>query len=161
MELREGSKAYAANPLTREQRAALAVLVHAFGIGDMNPGNVLFPPRALPVLLDFESSLNRSRPNATRIGDEGIALEMPWASRFETNRAEDYQPAVRAWRALMAEPSSAAALRADFKAAGFSADEAEAALETVKRNTADLDWAIQNDVDFVNQFVAAKGAARR
>ena len=161
MELMQGSKAYASNPLTREQRAALAVLVHAFGISDMNPGNVLFPAHELPELIDFEVALNRSTPNATRIGDEGIALEMPWASRFETNRAEDYQPAVRAWRALMAEPSSAAALRADFKAAGFSADEAEALLETVARNTADLDWTIQNDVDFVNQFVAAKSAVRR
>ena len=86
---------------------------------------------------------------------------MPWMSRFELNRIEDYQPAVRAWRALLAEPSSSAALLADFQAAGFSAEEAAAALEVVKANTADLDWTIQNDVDFVNQFVAAKSAARR
>jgi hypothetical protein len=161
MEYKPGSRAYAANPLTREQRAALAVLVHAFGISDMNPGNVLFPPQGRPVLIDFEVALNRSTPNAGRIGDEGIALEMPWMSRFELNRAEDYQPAVRAWRALLSKPESSAALLDDFRAAGFSSDDAAELVEVVKRNTADLDWAIQNDVDFVNQFVALKNARAR
>jgi hypothetical protein len=161
MELKDGSRAYASNPLTKDQRAALAVLAHAFGISDMNPGNLLFPPQGRPVLIDFEVALNRSTPNPSRIGDESIALEMPWLSRFEFNRAEDYQPAVRAWRALLAEPASAAELLTDFQAAGFSAEEAADRLEIVKENTADLDWTIENDVEFVNQFVAAKSAARR
>ena len=86
---------------------------------------------------------------------------MPWLSRFEINRAEDYQPAARAWRALMAEPASSDALLADFEAAGFSAEEAAVMLATVKLNTSDLDWAIQNDVDFVNQFAARRQDAAR
>jgi hypothetical protein len=157
MELKSGSPSFSRSPLTREQRAALAVLVHAFGVGDMNPGNVLFPPDARPVLLDFEVALTRLAPNASRLPDEGIALEMPWMSRSELNRAEDYQPAVRAWRELLAEPASKDALREDFEAAGYSAEEAADLLAVVEKNTADLDWSIQNDADFVNQFVPRRG----
>ena len=159
MEYKPGEASWSTRGLSLKRRAALAVLVHAFGIGDMNPGNVLYPAKGKPVLLDFEQALSRRTPVAGRIPDEGIALEMPWLSRAELNRAEDYQPAVRAWRALLAEPASAAALLSDFKAAGYSAEESAALLDVVRRNTADLDWTIQNDVEFVNQFAARRTAA--
>ncbi|HXT00572.1 MAG TPA: hypothetical protein VN915_07850 [Elusimicrobiota bacterium] len=153
MEFKDGAPDHYQGRLPLEQRAALAVLVHAFGIWDVNPGNVLFPARGKPVLLDFEQALSRRAPVASRVPDEGIAVEMPWVSRFEINRAEDYQPAVREWRALLAEPASKAALVEDFKAAGYTAEEAAALLRLVEANTADLDWTIANDVEFANQFV--------
>ena len=152
MELKPGSTRRYDAPLTVEQRAALAVLAHAFGLSDMNPGNLLFPAEGKPVLLDFEQAFGRSRPVASRIPDESIAEEMPWASRRELNRIEDYQPAIREWRRTLAKEESRAALREDFIAAGFSPAQAADLLETVRLNTEDLDWAVQNDVDFVNHF---------
>jgi hypothetical protein len=160
MEPKPGTRSYAQNPLSLERRAALAVLVHAFGLSDVNPGNVLFPARGRPVLIDFEQALSRQGPVGYRLPDERIAMEMPWLSRFEPNRVEDYQPAIRAWRALLAEPAARAALVADFVAAGFTPAEAAGVLRTVELNTADLDWALQNDVDFVNQFARRRQAPR-
>lgn len=159
MELKPGSPNHFESPLTGAQRAALAVLAHAFGLSDMNPGNVLFSAKSLPVLLDFEQAFSRSRPVASRIPDEGIALEMPWIDRFRLNRVEDYQPAIREWRRLFASEETRGALREDFLAAGFTPDEAARILETVRLNTEDLDWAVQNDVDFVNHF--AQRSSRR
>jgi len=153
MEFKDGAPAHNRNSLTLEQRAALAVLVHAFGVWDMNPGNVLFPPGGKPVLIDFEQSLSRREPVASRLPDESIAMEMPWMSRFERNRAEDYQPAVRDWRKLWSAPEAKAAFAADLQAAGFTAEEAAYFVRIVDANTADLDWSIANDVEFVNQFV--------
>ncbi|OGS01490.1 MAG: hypothetical protein A2V88_03030 [Elusimicrobia bacterium RBG_16_66_12] len=152
MEYKPGRPDHYANSLSGEQRAALAVLAHAFGLSDMNPGNLLFPANGKPVLLDFEQAFSRSRPVAGRIPDEGIALEMPWVSRFDYNRVEDYQPAVREWRRVFASGKTREALREDFLAAGFTAEEASRMIETVGRNTLDLDWAVQNDVDFANRF---------
>ena len=152
MEHKPGRPDHYANSLSGEQRAALAVLAHAFGLSDMNPGNLLFPANGKPVLLDFEQAFSRSRPVAGRIPDEGIALEMPWVSRFDLNRVEDYQPAVREWRRVFASEKAREALREDFLAAGFTAEEALSLIETVSRNTLDLDWAVQNDVDFANRF---------
>jgi hypothetical protein len=158
MEKSPGSKAWSHPPLTRGQRTALAILARAFGLGDMNPGNLLFGD-GKPVLLDFEQALSRSGPVVGRLPDERIAEEMPWMARNEMNRVEDFQPAVRAWRALLAEPATREALVSDFEAAGFTRPEAEAKLAVVEANSAALDWTLQNDVDFVNQF-AERHAAR-
>lgn len=156
MEMKAGRPNHYGSKLSGEQRAALAVLAHAFGLSDMNPGNLLFPAKGLPVLLDFEQALGRSRPIANRLPDEGIAIEMPWVDRFRLNRVEDYQPAIREWRRLFAEAKTREALREDFLAAGFPADEAARLLETVAENTKDLDWAVQNDIDFANHFRAPR-----
>lgn len=159
MELKPGRPNHYQSMLSAEQRAALAVLAHAFGLSDMNPGNLLFPTNGLPVLLDFEQALSRSRPVASRMPDEGIALEMPWVDRFQLNRIEDYQPAIREWHRVFSEPKARAALREDFVAAGFPPAEAESLLAVVAENTKDLDWAVQNDIDFVNHF--AERSSRR
>ncbi|MDE2491647.1 MAG: hypothetical protein KGM24_12440, partial [Elusimicrobia bacterium] len=152
MELKPGSRSWSRSPLTRDQRAALGILARAFGLGDMNRGNLLHRDGARPVLLDFEQAFGRAAPVASRLPDERIAEEMPWTSLGETNRIEDYQPAIRAWRRLLDEPGTKAALLSDFEAAGFDAAHAARLLDRVERNTADLDWTLQNDVDFVNQF---------
>lgn len=153
MELHPGQRAYAHSPVSPDQRAALAVLARGFGLGDMNQGNVLFLDGRRPGLIDFEQSLHLITPVASRIPDEGIAQEMPWLSRETPNRIEDLAPAIREWRRILAEPATRAALSADFQAAGFSPEESAALLAVVDRNASRLDWTLQNDVDFVNQFV--------
>ncbi len=131
----------------------MGILANAFGLWDVNPGNVLFGSGARPVLIDFEQALSRRQPAPSRIPDERIALEMPWMSRHATNRIEDYQPGIRAWRALLARPAVREGLRGDFLAAGFTQPQAEGLLRLVDANTADLDWTLHNDAEFVNQFV--------
>ncbi len=153
MELQPGERTYARAPTTPEQRAALAVLARGLGLGDMNQGNVLFADGRRPALIDFEQSLHLISPVASRIPDEGIALEMPWLTREAPNHMEDLAPAVHEWRRVLAEPATRSALNADFQAAGFSPEEASALLAVVERNASRLDWTLQNDVDFVNQFV--------
>ncbi|NNN05741.1 MAG: hypothetical protein HKL90_07555 [Elusimicrobia bacterium] len=153
MELHPGQRAYAHSPMTPDQRAALAVLARGLGLGDMNQGNVLFSNGRRPALIDFEQSLHLISPVASRIPDEGIAQEMPWLTRRTPNRIEDLAPAIREWRRVLAEPATRAALSADFQAAGFSPEESAALLAVVDRNASRLDWTLQNDVDFVNQFV--------
>lgn len=152
MEHKEGGPAYGTSPLTREQRVALAILANAFGLWDVNPGNILFSARARPSLIDFEQALGRREPVVSRVPDERITLEMPWMSRHETNRIEDYQPAIRAWRRLLGEAATRAAIREDFVASGFTGPEAAGLLRLVDANTSDLDWTLQNDAEFVNQF---------
>ncbi|MBI4346316.1 MAG: hypothetical protein HY553_05650 [Elusimicrobia bacterium] len=154
MEHASGGAAYGRQPLTRAQRAAIAIFVNAFGIGDVNGGNVLFPSRAKPVLIDFEQALGRREPIPGRLPDERIATEMPWMDRYERNPVELYAPAIREWRRVLTEPKTQAGLKEDFVAAGYSAREAEALLGIVQANTADLDWTLTVDAEFVDQFVA-------
>jgi hypothetical protein len=144
---------YYETPLNPEQRVAAAILIHTFGVTDVNPGNVLSArDGGLPWLIDFEQALGRVEPVAGRVPDEGIALEMPWLTRRKVNRVEDFQPAVRAWRALFRSPEAQAAVAGDLRASGFSSEETVRLLAIFQANAADLDWTLQNDVDFVNQF---------
>ncbi len=161
MERAEASAAYYGTPLTLEQRVAAAVFIHTFGVSDVNPGNVLTSGSGgLPWLIDFEQALGRVSPNAGRIPDERIALEMPWMSRQTPNRVEDYQPGVRAWRAFLKKPETRAAILSDLAAAGFGPADAAGLLARFDLNAADLDWTLQNDADFVNQFVDRNAAQR-
>ena len=146
---------------TLEQRVAMALLARTFGLGDVNQGNVLAAhDGGPPWLIDFEVAFGRAAPFAGRLPDERIALEMPWMSLHSRNRVEDYQPGIRAWRALLAKPQTRAAILSDLAAAGFEKDEAASLLALFDRNAADLDWTLQNDADFVNQFVERKAAQR-
>jgi len=162
MEKADATPSYNANPFTLEQRVAAALFLRTFGITDVNPGNVLVAgDRGLPWLIDFEQAFSRSDPSSGRhIPDERIALEKPWMSRHIRNRIEDYQPAIRAWRAELAKPESQNAIAADLVASGYSKEAAAALLHRFNLNAADLDWTLQNDADFVNQFVD-RNAVRR
>ncbi|MDD5629581.1 MAG: hypothetical protein PHU21_10990 [Elusimicrobia bacterium] len=152
MERSPGGRSYVDTRLSLPQRAALAVLVHSFGVGDVNEGNVLYEDGGRVALIDFEQALSRHRPVTSRIPDEGIAAEMPWLSRRGLNRAEDYFPAAAAWRELLARPETQAELRGMMLASGFKADEVPGVLSVVQANAARLEWVIQADVEFVNQF---------
>ncbi len=160
MELAPGERSYALSALSRDQRAALGVLARGLGLGDVNPGNVLFSPGRRPALIDFEQSLHRVHPVASRLPDESIAEEMPWLSRAERNHASDFAPAIAAWRRLLADPAERRALAGDFAASGFSPAEAASLLATLDADARALDWTLQNDVDFVNQFVRRPTNAR-
>jgi hypothetical protein len=161
MESLDAAPSHYTDALNPEQRVAAALFVRTFGVGDVNPGNVLVPrDGGLPWLIDFEQALGRVRPVAGRVPDERIAEEMPWVSRREMNRIEDFQPAVRAWRALLAEPESRRGIDEDLRAAGFTAEESASLLAVFSANAADLDWILQNDVDFVNEF-AERNLRRR
>lgn len=161
MEKADASPSRYADAFSREQRVAAALFLRTFGVGDVNKGNVLAAhDKGLPWIIDFEQALGRVTPVAGRLPDERIAEEMPWMSLHEHNRVEDYQPAVRAWRAKLAEPATRAAIESDLKASGFSAADAAALLARFDLNAADLDWTLQNDADFVNQFVDRSAAQR-
>ena len=153
MEHKEGGPAYGTEPMTLEQRVAMAILMNAFGVWDVNPGNILYATGGRPVLIDFEQALSRRSPVASRAPDERIALEMPWMSRTSLNRIEDYQPAIRAWREFFAKTDTQDAIRAELVLGGFSEPEAAQLLRLIAANTADLDWTLQNDAEFVNHFV--------
>ncbi len=161
MEQVRGSPNYYKDSFNGEQRVAMALFAHTFGISDMNLGNVFTAGgKDLPWLIDFELALGRSRPIAGRFPDERITYEMPWMSRFSHNRVEDYQPGVRAWRALLAKPETRAAILNDLTVSGFTQTEAAELLARFDLNAADLDWTLQNDADFVNQFVDRKAGPR-
>jgi len=161
MEKINASPSHYADAFTLEQRVAAALFIRTFGVSDVNPGNVLVAhDKGLPWLIDFEQALGRSAPVAGRIPDERIALEMPWMSRFLRNRVEDYQPGVRAWRAFLKKPKVRAAILGDLTASGFTPADAAALLARFDLNAADLDWTLQNDADFVNQFVDRNAAPR-
>ena len=161
MEKLDASPSHYKDALNLEQRVAAAVFIRTFGVSDVNPGNVLAAyDRGLPWLIDFEQAFGRSSPVAGRLPDERIALEMPWMSRDEPNRVEDYQPGVRAWREFLRKPETRAAILADLTASGFAPAEASGLLSRFDLNAADLDWTLQNDADFVNQFVDRKAAQR-
>ena len=154
MEKLDASPTFYSGALNKEQRVAAALFIRTFGISDVNPGNVLVAhDKGLPWLIDFEQAFSRASPIASRLPDESIALGMPWMSRKTPNRIEDYQPGVRAWRAFFAKPETRAAVLSDLAASGFTPADAAKLLARFDLNIADLDWTLQNDADFVNQFV--------
>jgi hypothetical protein len=145
------------------QRVAAALFIRTFGIGDVNPGNVLASHEkgALPWLIDFEQAFSRIGPNSGKhFPDERIALEKPWMSLQIHNHIEDYQPGIRAWRVELAKPANQNAIAADLVASGYSQQDAARLLAVFNANAADLDWTLQNDADFVNQFVDRNAADR-
>ncbi|MFA6028566.1 MAG: hypothetical protein WC969_01800 [Elusimicrobiota bacterium] len=151
MELSEGGRSWTGDGLTLEQRIAFALLAHTFGLHDVNPGNVLFPSKGLPVLIDFEQALGRHRP-AQRIPDEGILQELPWVNGSLIPTVEQHGPALRAWRALLAEPGTRAELEKMLFETGWSREEAAARLDAVYDNASRLEWLIQSDVEFARGF---------
>ncbi|MBI2362981.1 MAG: hypothetical protein HYV15_06335 [Elusimicrobia bacterium] len=148
MEEAPGSKSWTGPRLSREQRAALGVLVHTFGLGDMNPGNLLFGDKVW--LIDFEQALSRHGPNSNRIPDERILQEMPWVDAKEPPPVEDFLPAVRQWRGFFAEPGTQKALGRMLAESGFTADESSRAMAVFGANAAQLEWTLQADVDFAD-----------
>ncbi|TBR19323.1 hypothetical protein EPO15_14330 [bacterium] len=148
MEPAGGGKSYTGPKLTREQRAALGLLVHTFGLGDMNQGNVFYGEPTW--LIDFEQALSRHGPVANRIPDEGILLEMPWVNAKEPPPIEDFLPAVGQWRAFFQKPETQAQVAAMLKATGYTAEEQTYALSAFRANVAQLEWTLQADVDFAD-----------
>jgi hypothetical protein len=162
MEKADASPSYYQGAFTLEQRVALALFIRTFGISDVNQGNVLAAHGdGLPWLIDFEQAFGRADPaTGKHLPDERIAQEKPWMSLQVRNRIEDYQPAIAAWRAALAEPASRKGIEGDLLASGFTPAEAAWLLARFDLNAADLDWTLQNDADFVNQFVDRKAAQR-
>ncbi len=148
MEKAEGGASWSGPRLSREQRAALALLVHTFGLGDMNPGNVFYGPRVW--LIDFEQALSRHGPVSNRIPDDGILAEMPWVNAADPPPMEDFLVAVRDWREYFMAPANQSAVEAMLKGSGYSPEATARALTTFRANAADLDWTIQADVDFAD-----------
>ncbi len=153
MEHAGGGPSYAREVLSLEQRVAFAVLARTFGLGDVNEGNVLYPPTGLPMLIDFEVALHPVTPVLSRIPDEGIVREMPWVSRRSLNRIEDYLPGIAAWREAFLGEAAQRAVRADIRAAGYSEAEADAYMAMLRANAGRLEWVLQADLEFANQFV--------
>jgi hypothetical protein len=152
MEFSPGGKSYVDTRLSLPQRVALALLVHTFGLSDVNEGNVLYEEGGRVTLIDFEQALSERKPVVSRIPDESIAAEMPWLSRRSLNRSEDFFPAAAQWRALLAGPETQAELRAMLLASGFPETDVPRVLALATANAARLEWVIQADVEFVNQF---------
>ena len=149
----DGGASFVGTRMSLEQRVALAVLVHTFGLHDMNEDNVLYPAAGLPILLDFEQALARRTPNTGRLPDERIAAEMPWMSRRERNVPELYFPGVRAWRALFLKEETQRELEAILLSSGVKPERAKLLLAVFKANVAGLEGVLQADAEFVNRFV--------
>lgn len=157
MERSRGGPSYARQVLSLEQRVAFGLLARTFGLGDVNEGNVLYPPDGLPMLIDFEVALSPIYPVVSRIPDEGIVREMPWVSRLRTNQIEDYLPAIAAWREFFLKESTQREARADLRAVGYSEAQAEGFQAVFKGNLTRLEWTLQADIEFANQFVRNAG----
>lgn len=151
MEVAGGGKSYSGPKLSREQRAALAMLVHTFGLGDMNPGNVYYGAAGEKTwLIDFEQALSRHGPVPNRVPDERILQEMPWVDAKEPPPIEDFLPAIRQWREHFSKAETQAAVAAMLKASGYTAEEQAYALSAFRGNVAQLEWTLQADVDFAD-----------
>lgn len=148
MEVAGGGKSYSGPRLTREQRAALALLVHTFGLGDMNPGNVLYGEPTW--LIDFEQALSRHGPVPNRLPDEGILLEMPWVDAEEPPPVEDFLPAVRQWRTFFGRAETQRAVEKMLGESGFGPQEIGRAMAVFRANVAGLEGTLQADVDFAD-----------
>ncbi|MBI3297666.1 MAG: hypothetical protein HYZ75_05850 [Elusimicrobia bacterium] len=148
METAGGGKSWAGPSLTREQRAALAVLVHTFGLGDMNPGNVFYGEKTW--LIDFEQAVSRRSPSSNRIPDERILLELPWVNAREVPPMEDFLPGVRAWREFFLKPETLRAVERMLGESGFGPEEIPRAMAAFRANVSELEWTIQADVDFAD-----------
>jgi len=152
MEHVAGDKSYVDTRLDLSQRVALALLVHTFGVGDMNEGNILYTGGNGVSLIDFEQALSRSAPNLRRVPDESIAAEMPWLRRRASNHAENYFSGIRQWRELFLRPETQKELAAMLRESGFAPGEVPGLLAVFRANLEDLPWSIQADVEFVNHF---------
>lgn len=151
MEVAGGEKSYVGPKLGREQRAALAMLVHTFGLGDMNPGNVYYGRAGEKTwLIDFEQALSRHGPVPNRVPDERILQEMPWVDAKEPPPIEDFLPAIKQWRAFFSTPETQAAVAAMLKASGYTPEEQAYALSAFRANVSQLEWTLQADVDFAD-----------
>ena len=148
MEEAPGSKSWSGPRLTREQRAALGVLVHTFGLGDMNPGNLLFGEKVW--LIDFEQALSPRSASSNRIPDERILQEMPWVDAKEPPPMEDFLPAVRQWRSFFGQAATQEAVGRMLADSGFSPEETARALAVFRANVSRLEWTLQADVDFAD-----------
>lgn len=148
MEEAPGSKSWTGPKLTREQRAALGVLVHTFGLGDMNPGNLLFGDKVW--LIDFEQALSRRSPSSNRIPDERILQEMPWVDAKEPPPVEDFLPAVRQWRAFFNEAGTQESIGRMLAESGYTPEETARGLSVFRANVSQLEWTLQADVDFAD-----------
>lgn len=156
MEWSEGTPSFGQERMGLEERVALALLVHTFGLADVNQANILYPAAGRPILLDFEQALGRRTPNTSRLPDERIAAEMPWMSRRELNVPEKYFAGVRAWRKLFLEERTQRELGELLLSSGVAPDRARLLLELFKANLADLEGVIQADAEFVNRFVKSR-----
>ena len=143
----DGSTSWAGPVLSREQRVALAVLVHAFGVSDMNPGNLLFG-KGRVTLLDFEQALGRRTPVPTRLGSTGLIDELPWVKSRERVPAEDFAAGIQDWREHLARPETRRELERMLAESGFSPAESAGLLAVFAANTADLQWTVQTDVEY-------------
>jgi hypothetical protein len=124
------------------------MLVHTFGLGDMNPGNVYYGDPTW--LIDFEQALSRHAPVPNRVPDERILQEMPWVDAKEPPPIEDFLPAIKQWRTFFGKPETQAQVAAMLKATGYTAEEQAYALSAFRGNVSQLEWTLQADVDFAD-----------
>ncbi|MBI3551832.1 MAG: hypothetical protein HY077_04885 [Elusimicrobia bacterium] len=158
MSLAKGSKSYSSDAMDLEHRVAMAMLSQTFGLYDVNQGNVLSLSKSDVALIDFEQAFGRRAPLVSRLPDERIAQEMPWVSLHEKNRIEDYLPAIKSWRGLFLKPETQVELVQILRQSGFSDKEIPGYLAQFRANADDLEWAIQNDVEFANLFVERRSS---
>jgi len=152
MEKSPGSRSYTGgNDMRMDQRIALALLAHTFGLWDMNTGNVLYSDGKKPVLFDFEQALGTHRP-AQRLGIQSILEEMPWVNGRNLPSIEDCAPAIRAWRSLMADPAVRQELSRMLLETGWTPAQVQERLSHIDNNLSQLDWLILSDLEFARAF---------
>ncbi|MFH2203983.1 MAG: hypothetical protein ABIJ96_12765 [Elusimicrobiota bacterium] len=155
MEASPGSAQWSKAPLSPEQRVALAVMVRTFGVSDVNPGNLLYDQGEV-TLIDFEQALSRAPPVAYRLPIESILEEMPWVRADEPMEIETFFAGIKDWREHFHRTETQAEIRQLLIDSGFTNEEAGAALGRFVLNAADLEWALQTDVDFAKHFIKKK-----
>lgn len=148
MEEAGGGKSWAGPRLSPEQRVALALLAHTFGLGDMNPGNLFYGPTVW--LIDFEQALSRHGPVSNRIPDERILQELPWVDAKEPPPMEDFLPGIKAWRELFLQAGTQRAVEKMLGESGFGPEEISRTMAVLRDNAAELEWTIQADIDFTD-----------
>jgi hypothetical protein len=153
MELVEGAnRAFAGPKMSRERHIALGVLANAFGLYDMNAGNVFYGEDRV-VLIDFEQALGLRGPVSGRLPDSGMLQELPWVNnKEEPLETEEFFEAVRAWRAFWALDSTQADMRQMFTDTGYTAEQTAHYMRNIDTNTRRLTATLQSDVEFANRL---------
>lgn len=149
-----GARATSQTPMTRDQRAAMAVLMRTFGVYDVNAGNVYYPYRGKKGrvgLIDFEQALGKTHPVPGRIPDQTLLQELPWVNHSDVVM-EDFLEAIAQWREFFHRPKTQAAVREMMEESGFSPDEIEHYMGLFAGNVRRLEWTLQTDVDFSKNF---------
>lgn len=147
-----GPQSFQFQQLPIADKVSLAV-AQTFHLSDFNPNGILFPGGGRkPVVIDFEASGGRNKPNRGRLLTGLILDEMPWVSRHHLNELDDYLPAIAKWKEEYLRPEVQEEIEVMLRTSGMNKARVAKQLEVLRENAKGLEEVIEADVDYANAF---------